>query len=170
MQEHEFNRLRTENPNSLLAEIAYASKRFFLPLQNLRASITISKTLIARAREALHALNNNLNVRPQSRVSPHSVREEPWPRGRDDEAARIAPLKYDALRDYLLKQHPREIELTFAEIEKILGARLPKTAERPQWWANQVASGRPQREAWRVAGYDAFLVAGSRKVKFRRVP
>ena len=82
---------------------------------------------------------------------------------------KVRGLKYDSLRDYLLKQHLREIELTFAEIEKILGARLPKSAERPQWWANRAASGRPQREAWRVAGYDAFLVAGSRTVKFRRV-
>jgi hypothetical protein len=152
-----------------LAEIAHASKRFFLPLQNLRDSITVSKSLIAHAREALHALKNDLNVRPQSHVSPHSLREEAWTIDRDDEAARVAPLRYDPLREYLLNQHLREIELTFTEIEKILGARLPKSAERPQWWANQVASSRPQREAWRAAGYDAFLVAGSRKVKFRRV-
>jgi hypothetical protein len=80
--------------------------------------------------------------------------------------------KYDPLRDYLRDQHFREIELTFGEIENTLGPgfRLPVSADRPQWWANQVAPGRPQREAWREAGYDAFLVAGSRRVKFRKVP
>lgn len=76
--------------------------------------------------------------------------------------------KYDLLRDYLSNQRHREFALTFSEIEKILGFKLPDSAERPQWWANQVAAGRPQREAWRAAGYDAFLSGNSRKVTFRR--
>jgi hypothetical protein len=77
--------------------------------------------------------------------------------------------KYDPLRDYLLNQRHREFALTFSEIERILDFKLPASAERPQWWANQVAIGRPQREAWRAAGYEAFLSANSRKVTFRRV-
>jgi hypothetical protein len=76
---------------------------------------------------------------------------------------------YDPLRDYLEHVTFAEIELTFTEIERIINRPLPKSAERPQWWANQRASGRPQREAWRAAGFDAFLIAGSRRVKFRRV-
>ncbi len=170
MQDQKTNYLQGEGSRSLLAEVAHASKRYFLPLQNLRDSITMSKTLIANVREAFHALRNNLNLEPQSRVSPRSSHERSSPKGRDGKAARVAPLKYDPLRDYLLEQHLREIELTFDEIEKILGpgVRLPESAELPQWWANQAVPGRPQREAWRAAGYDAFLVAGSRKVKFRR--
>jgi hypothetical protein len=172
MQEHKIYHLQSDGgPKSLLAEVAYASRRFFLPLQNLRDSITISKTLIATARKAFHALRDNLNLKPQSRVTRRPSREGSPPKGRDDKAARVAPLKYDPLRAYLLEQHLHEIELTFDEIEKILGpgVRLPESAELPQWWANQAAAGHPQREAWRGAGYDAFLVRGSRKVMFRSV-
>jgi hypothetical protein len=77
---------------------------------------------------------------------------------------------YDPLRDFLKRHSLREIELSFPRIEEIIGRPLPRSADRPQWWANQVAPERPQREAWRGAGFDAFLVAGSRKVQFRRVP
>jgi hypothetical protein len=73
------------------------------------------------------------------------------------------------LRDHLMQQHHREFELTFREIESFLGFSLPHSAERPQWWSNvQGASTHVQREAWRQAGYVAFLIAGSRRVKFRR--
>jgi hypothetical protein len=79
--------------------------------------------------------------------------------------------KYDPLRDYLSRQHARELELTFKEIEAMVGSRLPVSATRPQWWSNVKSrmTTHVQREAWRDAGYDAFLVAGSNKVKFRRV-
>jgi hypothetical protein len=76
---------------------------------------------------------------------------------------------YDRLRDYLRALTLREVILGFAEIEEIIGRKLPTSAERPQWWANQVAGGRPQREAWRAAGFNAFLISGSRKVRFCRV-
>jgi hypothetical protein len=76
---------------------------------------------------------------------------------------------YDPLRDYLKRHEFQEIELTFQKTEEIIGRPLPRSADRPQWWANQVAPGRPQREAWRAAGFDAFLIAGSKKVQFRRV-
>ena len=41
--------------------------------------------------------------------------------------------KYDLLRDHLMFQHGHEFELTFREIEHILGAALPASAKRPQW-------------------------------------
>jgi hypothetical protein len=65
--------------------------------------------------------------------------------------------KYSPLRDYLARQRHREFELTFKEIEAIVGVNLPARAGRPQWWANQ------------KAGYDAFPIVGSDKVKFRGV-
>jgi hypothetical protein len=77
--------------------------------------------------------------------------------------------KYAPLQIHLARQRQKELVLTFAEIEAIVGFRLPASADRPQWWANQVAPGRPQREAWRAASYDAFLMAGSRKVRFQKV-
>jgi hypothetical protein len=77
-------------------------------------------------------------------------------------------LTYDPLRDHLRDHNLKELELSFDEIEKLIGKPLPPSAERPQWWANQIGGKRPQRDAWRDAGFDAFLVSGSRRVKFRR--
>jgi hypothetical protein len=77
---------------------------------------------------------------------------------------------YDRLKAYLKTQNLKEFTLTFREIEEILGGYpLPRSAERPQWWANtRAVTSHVQREAWRAAGYDAFLIAGSRKVTFRK--
>ena len=77
---------------------------------------------------------------------------------------------YDPLRDHLRNQRIRELMLTFSEIENVIGRRLPKSANRPQWWANQVDGVRPQRDAWRNAGYEAFLIKGADKVRFCRKP
>lgn len=79
--------------------------------------------------------------------------------------------KYDPLRDYLKRQRSQTFELSFAEIERTLGAMLPNSATRPQWWANVAdpATTHVQREAWRAAGFDAFLIAGKDRVRFRRV-
>jgi hypothetical protein len=77
--------------------------------------------------------------------------------------------KYDPLQDYLQKQKLREVELSFREIEAIVGFKLPKSADLPQFWANQTGGVRPQRDAWREAGFEAFLIRGSDRVKFRRI-
>ena len=79
--------------------------------------------------------------------------------------------KYDPLRDYLKSQPFEQVERTFKFIEDLLGFELSKSAERPQWWSNVTDpnTSHTQRNAWREAGFDAFLVAGSRKVKFWRV-
>jgi hypothetical protein len=78
---------------------------------------------------------------------------------------------YDPLCEYLKRQSLREITLTFAELERILNRKLPPSAQRPQWWANvrSASGGHTQRTAWRDAGFDAFLIAGSKKVKFKKV-
>ena len=39
--------------------------------------------------------------------------------------------KYAPLRDYLQLQSRAELELTFKEIEGIIGSRLPTSADRP---------------------------------------
>lgn len=79
--------------------------------------------------------------------------------------------KYDALRDYLRQQKLREVVLTFKELEDLIGLSRPASAARPQSWANVTSreTKHVQREAWRAAGYDAFLISGSRKVRFVRV-
>ncbi len=79
--------------------------------------------------------------------------------------------KYDPLRDYLKRQRAEEFDMSFAEIERKIGYMLPKSANLPQWWANTTdpATTHVQRKAWGDAGYDAFLIAGSDRVRFKRV-
>ncbi len=79
--------------------------------------------------------------------------------------------KYDPLSGHLRRQREGELELTFTEIERILGAMLPKSAARQQWWANTIDpdTSHIQRKAWGDAGYDAFLIAGRDRVRFKRV-
>jgi hypothetical protein len=73
---------------------------------------------------------------------------------------------YDPLREHLQKQRLREFILTFSEFENIIGRHLPKSADRPQRWANQKDGVRPQRDAWKNAGYEAFLIKDEDKVRF----
>lgn len=78
--------------------------------------------------------------------------------------------KYDSLRDYLKRQAGDEFELTFTEIERVLLAFLPHRAKRPEWWSLELDAGRSsvQRDAWRVAGFHASLIAGKERVRFQR--
>lgn len=78
--------------------------------------------------------------------------------------------KYDPLCGYLRRQRSTEFELTFAEIERVIGAMLPRSAEQPQWWSNVTDPDTThiQRKAWGAAGYDAFLIVGKDRVTFRR--
>ena len=76
--------------------------------------------------------------------------------------------KYDPLRDHLRRRGGAELELSFADVERIIGAMLPNSAARPQWWANEEAGTHVQSRTWREAGYDAFLIAGKEMVRFRR--
>lgn len=77
--------------------------------------------------------------------------------------------KYDPLEAYLCRQKSEELELAFADLERIIGTALPASASRPQWWANErnPVTAHVQRHSWGRAGYDAFLLPGSR-VLFRR--
>lgn len=79
--------------------------------------------------------------------------------------------KYDPLRDHLKRQRTADFEMSFAEIERLIGAMLPNSAARPQWLANNVTgpdTTHVQRNAWRDADYDAFLIAGRDRVRFER--
>jgi hypothetical protein len=61
--------------------------------------------------------------------------------------------------------------LSFTDIERILGAMVPKSAARPQWWANanDADARHVQRKAWREAGYEACLLVGKDRVRFSRI-
>lgn len=79
-------------------------------------------------------------------------------------------MKYGPLREYLqaLPASKQSVTLSFAEIERILGAKLPKSAsDYQEWWANQDYG--VQAAAWRGAGFRAENVnVGRKTVGFRR--
>jgi hypothetical protein len=79
---------------------------------------------------------------------------------------------YDALRDYLAKRKLPELVLSFEQIEEIIGAALPRAAQRASWWETlrSPQEKMPQREACLAAGYIAIRLPGGRGVRFRRMP
>lgn len=71
--------------------------------------------------------------------------------------------KYESLEIHLADRFPSEerYQMTFQEIEKVLGTSLPKSAyiHRP-WWGNQVnTSNRPQAKSWLSAGFKVHEVS-----------
>jgi hypothetical protein len=78
---------------------------------------------------------------------------------------------YDALRDYLKKQHLPEFVLTFEEIETIIDAALPRAAHRASWWETlrSPQEKMPQREACLDGGYIATRQADGKSVKFKKI-
>ena len=77
--------------------------------------------------------------------------------------------KYDALERYLSRRGSAEMELSFEELERIIGSALPASAARSQWSANETSAetNHVQCRAWQDAGYDAFLLP-HRHVLFTR--
>jgi len=47
--------------------------------------------------------------------------------------------RYDPLRRYLTRQKTGRVELSFSDIEHLIGAYLPKAAARAGWWAGDGA-------------------------------
>lgn len=76
--------------------------------------------------------------------------------------------KYVKLYIYLRDRERPEEEMTFEQIEKVLGFQLPESArEYPAWWANQQ---RGQSLAWESAGYRTTAVnLSDRRLTFKRV-
>ena len=78
---------------------------------------------------------------------------------------------YDALRDYLKKQTQPELVLSFEQVEEVIGAALPRAAQRASWWDSlrSPQEKMPQREACLAAGYVATRMPDGRSVRFRRM-
>jgi hypothetical protein len=78
---------------------------------------------------------------------------------------------YNALRDYLAKQKLPELVLRFEQIEEIIGAALPRAAQRASWWETlrSPQEKMPQREACLAAGYIATRLPDGRHVRFDRM-
>lgn len=75
--------------------------------------------------------------------------------------------KYFPLCNYLSKCEYEHIQLSFTEIEHILGFSLPKSAYTyPEWWAN---GGHKHAGSWNDAGYKTEqLNLTSKTVIFQR--
>jgi hypothetical protein len=78
---------------------------------------------------------------------------------------------YDALRDYLQKQQLAEFVLGFEQIEEIIGAALPRAAQRASWWETlrSPQEKMPQREACLGAGYIATRLPDGKTVRFKKM-
>src|SRR6202020_2300135 len=78
--------------------------------------------------------------------------------------------KYEPLGVFLRGQRTQEVPLTFTEIEKITGVKLPPKAQHHRaWWSNN-ASNNVMTKVWLDAGFESAQVdMSARKLVFRRV-
>jgi hypothetical protein len=77
--------------------------------------------------------------------------------------------KYTPLGDYLRKQRMTRVPMTFAEIERLIGAKLPNSQRYPAWWSNNPFNN-VMTQIWLDAGFKTEEVdVESRKLVFRRV-
>jgi hypothetical protein len=79
--------------------------------------------------------------------------------------------KYEPLARFLRKQQAHEVRLTFGEIERIVGAKLPPSARKQRaWWSNN-PDNRVMTKVWLAAGFRSEQVdMAARELVFRRVP
>jgi len=77
---------------------------------------------------------------------------------------------YDALRDFLMRHKQTEFVLSFEEIEEIIGAALPRAANRASWWDSLRSPDikMPQREACLAAGFVAMRMPDGQSVRFTK--
>jgi hypothetical protein len=78
--------------------------------------------------------------------------------------------KYEPLGQFLRKQRTQQVPMTFREIERITGVKLPPKAQHQRaWWSNN-PSNNVMTKVWLEAGYESAQVdMGARKLVFRRV-
>ena len=61
--------------------------------------------------------------------------------------------KYEPLRQFLQRQQTNSLRCTFAQVESVLGFKLPNSARvYAPWWAN-VGGSHVQAQAWMSAGW-----------------
>lgn len=78
--------------------------------------------------------------------------------------------KYDPLASFLRRQKRIEVDLTFRDIERIVGGILPKAAVVDGWWrADPSRPLMPQHVAFAKAGFVAEPRIQAETVRFVRV-
>ena len=83
---------------------------------------------------------------------------------------RTGSRKYEPLTEFLRRQSHAVVRMSFAEIERVIGAKLPPSATHHRaWWSNN-AQNNVMTKAWKDAGFESEDVdMGRRRVAFRRV-
>jgi hypothetical protein len=77
--------------------------------------------------------------------------------------------KYSALQSYLREQRRDEVPMTFAQIERLIGQKLPPSHRYPSWWSNNPFNSLMTR-AWLEAGFQSANVdLKERKLIFRKI-
>ena len=78
--------------------------------------------------------------------------------------------KYSRLGEFLRSQRAKEVPMTFAEIERVIGDKLPPNSPQyPAWWSNN-PSNNVMTKVWLAAGFRTEQVdTKARKIVFRRV-
>jgi hypothetical protein len=77
--------------------------------------------------------------------------------------------KYDPLGNFLRDSGAQRLPMTFDEIERVLGFRLPPSKKFPAWWSNN-PSNNVMTRVWLAAGYQTEQVdSEGEKLVFRRV-
>jgi hypothetical protein len=70
----------------------------------------------------------------------------------------VAMGKYEPLTEFLRKQRTDRIAMTFSEIERVVGFKLPRSAiEHRAWWSNN-SSNSVMTKAWLEAGFQSEQV------------
>jgi hypothetical protein len=77
--------------------------------------------------------------------------------------------KYVNLGEFLRSQKGSMVRLTFSDVERITGHRLPRSSRYPAWWSNN-PSNNVMTQIWLEAGFKTEQVdIEGRKLVFRRV-
>jgi hypothetical protein len=77
--------------------------------------------------------------------------------------------KYSALADYLRALKTNEVSMTFAQVERIVGAKLPLSHRYRSWWSNNSFNS-VMTKTWLDAGFESTKVdMKKRTLVFRRI-
>lgn len=77
--------------------------------------------------------------------------------------------KYEPLTEFLKQQTGSEVRMSFAQIERVIGSKLPPVAQRHRaWWSNSPTNN-VMTKAWLDAGFRSEQVdVDSGELVFRR--
>ncbi|NLX85437.1 MAG: hypothetical protein GXZ00_07465 [Synergistaceae bacterium] len=149
----------------IMAKTGNRDSKLYAPAVGLpigKAQQALKNFRIALTNEVINAKETNL---PPAEVMPVITKKAPETKILTFDAAAPMTSKYHTLKDYLENRGKDAIDLSFSEIESILGFKLPQSAFRyPAWWSNH---GHTQSFSWNEAGYETTNVdLPGRRVRF----